>query len=122
MATAVSASPAAPSADDVASVQRCEQAYRRLRDELAKVIVGQDDVIEQVLVAIHDVQSGESLREIAILPNHAVSGIAHTSRGLFRTRKGFRSEQPLLPVQEGNCVFSGNKRAEPAFFDIAWLL
>src|SRR6476619_2163504 len=38
--------------DDVAAVQRCEQAYRRLRDELAKVIVGQDEVIEQVLVAI----------------------------------------------------------------------
>ena len=43
---------ASPTTDDVAAVQRCEQAYRRLRDELAKVIVGQDDVIEQVLVAI----------------------------------------------------------------------
>jgi len=40
------------SPDDVAAVQRCEQAYNRLRDELAKVIVGQNDVIEQVLVAI----------------------------------------------------------------------
>jgi len=38
--------------DDVAAVQRCEQAYNRLRDELSKVIVGQADVIEQVLVAI----------------------------------------------------------------------
>ncbi|MGE0605636.1 MAG: AAA family ATPase [Pirellulales bacterium] len=37
---------------DVAAVQRCEQAYNRLRDELSKVIVGQNDVIEQVLVAI----------------------------------------------------------------------
>src|SRR5205814_4901189 len=35
-----------------AAVQRCEQAYNRIRDELAKVIVGQDEVIEQVLVAI----------------------------------------------------------------------
>jgi MoxR-like ATPase len=43
---------ASPTTDDVAAVQRCEQAYRRLRDELAKVIVGQDEVIEQVLVAI----------------------------------------------------------------------
>ena len=33
-------------------MQRCEQAYNRIRDELAKVIVGQNDVIEQVLVAI----------------------------------------------------------------------
>lgn len=38
--------------DDVAAVQRCEQAYNRLRDELSQVIVGQESVIEQVLVAI----------------------------------------------------------------------
>lgn len=38
--------------DDVAAVQRCEQAYNAIRDELAKVIVGQDEVIEQVLVAM----------------------------------------------------------------------
>jgi MoxR-like ATPase len=38
--------------DDVAAVQQCEQAYNRLRDELSKVIVGQNDVIEQVLVAM----------------------------------------------------------------------
>src|SRR5947208_9775930 len=37
---------------DVAAVQRCEQAYNKIRDELSKVIVGQNDVIEQVLVAI----------------------------------------------------------------------
>ena len=38
--------------DDVAAVQRCEQSYNKIKDELAKVIVGQDDVIEQVLIAI----------------------------------------------------------------------
>ena len=38
--------------DDLAAVQRCERAYNRLRDELAKVIVGQNEVIEQVLIAI----------------------------------------------------------------------
>ncbi|MBM4003011.1 MAG: MoxR family ATPase [Planctomycetes bacterium] len=38
--------------DDVAAVQRCEQSYNRLRDELSKVIVGQNDVIEQVLIAM----------------------------------------------------------------------
>src|SRR5918993_1763320 len=38
--------------DDVAAVQRCEKAYNRLRDELAKVIIGQSDVIEQVLVSM----------------------------------------------------------------------
>ncbi len=40
------------SPDDVAAVQRCEQAYNRIRDELGRVIVGQDEVIEQVLVAV----------------------------------------------------------------------
>ena len=39
-------------ADEVAAVQKCEGAYNTLRDELAKVIVGQNDVIEQVLIAI----------------------------------------------------------------------
>ena len=37
---------------DVAAVQRCEKLYRRIRDELSKVIVGQNEVIEQVLVAM----------------------------------------------------------------------
>src|ERR1700693_509356 len=39
-------------ADDVAAVQRCEQAYNRIQDEIAKAIVGQDEVIEQALIAI----------------------------------------------------------------------
>jgi len=38
--------------DDVAAVQKCEQAYNKIRDELSKVIVGQDEVIEQVLIAV----------------------------------------------------------------------
>jgi MoxR-like ATPase len=38
--------------DDVAAVQQCEKTYNRLREELAKVIVGQNAVIEQVLVAM----------------------------------------------------------------------
>src|SRR5690242_435252 len=40
------------SSDDVAAVQQCEKAYNRLRGELSKVIVGQNAVIEQVLIAI----------------------------------------------------------------------
>jgi MoxR-like ATPase len=38
--------------DDVAAVQQWSQTYHRLRDELRKVIVGQDHVIEQVLTAV----------------------------------------------------------------------
>jgi len=38
--------------DDVAAVARCAESYKRLREELSKVIVGQADVIEQTLVAM----------------------------------------------------------------------
>src|SRR4029078_12802045 len=38
--------------DDLAAVERCRAAYGRVRDELAKVIIGQSDVIEQVLIAM----------------------------------------------------------------------
>jgi len=41
-----------PTADDLAAVEQCKRAYDRLRQELAKVIIGQSEVIEQVLVAI----------------------------------------------------------------------
>ncbi len=41
-----------PPPDDLAAVQQCKKAYDRLRQELAKVIIGQNEVIEQVLVAI----------------------------------------------------------------------
>jgi len=40
------------SQDDVAAIGECENAYSKLRDELSKVIVGQSEVIEQVLVAM----------------------------------------------------------------------
>ena len=55
--------------DDVAAVQRCEQSYNKIKDELAKVIVGQDQVIEQVLIAIF--ARGHSLLE-------GVPGLAKT--------------------------------------------
>jgi MoxR-like ATPase len=38
--------------DEVAAVERCAATYRRLRAELAKAIVGQDQVIEQVMIAL----------------------------------------------------------------------
>ena len=39
-------------ADDLAAVARCQESFEKIRDELARVIVGQNDVIEQVLIAI----------------------------------------------------------------------
>jgi len=38
--------------DDIAAVKRCKESFDRIRAELAKVIVGQHRVIEQVLIAI----------------------------------------------------------------------
>ena len=38
--------------DDLAAVERCKAAYDRIRKELGEVIVGQSDVIQQVLIAI----------------------------------------------------------------------
>ncbi|MDA1013760.1 MAG: MoxR family ATPase [Planctomycetota bacterium] len=40
------------SQDDVQAVQKCEAAYHKIREELSKVIVGQSDVIEQVLTVV----------------------------------------------------------------------
>ena len=39
-------------AGDVAAVERCQKAYGKVRAELAKVIIGQSEVIEQVLIAM----------------------------------------------------------------------
>jgi MoxR-like ATPase len=43
--------PGAP-AGDVAAVEQLRSAYERLRGEVGKIIVGQDEVVEQVLLAI----------------------------------------------------------------------
>ncbi|MFT3879581.1 MAG: MoxR family ATPase [Gemmatales bacterium] len=42
----------APSTGDVAAVEQLRNAYQRLRTEVGKVIVGQDEVVEQVLLAV----------------------------------------------------------------------
>ena len=43
---------AEPTNDDLAAVKHCQESYVKIRAELSKVIVGQDDVIEQVMIAI----------------------------------------------------------------------
>ncbi|MDZ4686789.1 MAG: MoxR family ATPase [Planctomycetaceae bacterium] len=83
-----------PTQDDVAAVQRCEQAYNRLRDELAKVIVGQADVIEQVLIAVF--ARGHALLE-------GVPGLAKTllvsslAQALHLTFKRIQFTPDLMP-------------------------
>lgn len=82
------------SADDVAAVQRCERAYNVLRDELAKVIVGQPDVIEQVLIAVF--ARGHALLE-------GVPGLAKTllvsslAQALHLTFKRIQFTPDLMP-------------------------
>jgi MoxR-like ATPase len=82
------------SPDDVANVQRCEQAYQQLRDELAKVIIGQRDVIEQVLIAI--LARGHALLE-------GVPGLAKTllvsslAQALHLTFKRIQFTPDLMP-------------------------
>ena len=38
--------------DDLAALEKLKDAYKQIRSELSKVIVGQDEVIEQLLIAI----------------------------------------------------------------------
>ncbi|MBX3466917.1 MAG: AAA family ATPase [Planctomycetes bacterium] len=38
--------------DDIAAVEHLQKAYRSIRDEMGKVIVGQEEVLEQLLICI----------------------------------------------------------------------
>ena len=70
--------------DDAAAVKQCEAAYNRIRDELAKVIVGQSEVIEQVLVAIFS--RGHALLEgvPGLAKTLLVSSIAQSTHMTFK--------------------------------------
>lgn len=43
---------APPPPDDAAQAQALVDAYRKIKDEISKIIVGQDDVIEELMIAI----------------------------------------------------------------------
>jgi MoxR-like ATPase len=79
---------------DVQAVERCQQAYSRVRHELAKVIIGQSDVIEQVLIAMF--ARGHALLE-------GVPGLAKTllisslARSLALTFKRIQFTPDLMP-------------------------
>ena len=83
-----------PAGDDVAAVQKCEQAYNRIRDEISKVIVGQEDVVEQTLVAMF--ARGHALLE-------GVPGLAKTllvsslAQALHLTFKRVQFTPDLMP-------------------------
>ena len=42
----------AASNDDLAAAEKLKQSFRRLREELHKIIIGQDEVIEQLLISL----------------------------------------------------------------------
>src|SRR3954447_17078813 len=80
--------------DDIVAVRRCQEAYSRLRKELAKVIIGQSDVIEQVLIAMF--ARGHALLE-------GVPGLAKTllisslAKSLHLTFKRIQFTPDLMP-------------------------
>src|SRR5688572_6146286 len=80
--------------NDVAAVQRCQEAYQRIRQELSKVIIGQGDVIEQVLITI--LSQGHALLE-------GVPGLAKTllvsslAKSLHLTFKRIQFTPDLMP-------------------------
>ena len=62
------------SSDEAAAVQQWADKFNNLRDELRKVIVGQDDVIEQILIAM--VARGQAL--LAGVPGLATTLMVHS--------------------------------------------
>ncbi|MCE5328381.1 MAG: MoxR family ATPase [Planctomycetaceae bacterium] len=82
------------SKDDIAAVQTCQKAYETIRKELANVIIGQDQVIEQVLISIFS--RGHALLE-------GVPGLAKTllissiAQALHLTFKRIQFTPDLMP-------------------------
>ncbi|HPM81485.1 MAG TPA: MoxR family ATPase [Candidatus Anammoximicrobium sp.] len=80
--------------DDIAAVKRCQDGYERIRQELSKVIVGQDEVIEQVLITMFS--RGHALLE-------GVPGLAKTlmissiAESLHLTFKRIQFTPDLMP-------------------------
>jgi MoxR-like ATPase len=73
-----------PPPDDLAAVEQCRASYQQLRSELAKKMIGQDDVIEQVLIAFF--AGGHALLEGAagLAKTLLVSSLAEATRLSFK--------------------------------------
>ena len=46
------ANPPEPSAQDLEQVEKLQQAYASMKEEMGKVIVGQEDVVDQLFMAL----------------------------------------------------------------------
>ena len=73
-----------PTADDEARAKTLVEAYGKIKDQMAKVIVGQEEVIEQLLIAV--LARGHCLLE-------GVPGLAKT----LMVRTLCRCHGPYLP-------------------------
>jgi len=103
-------------ADIEASIARLSQAYQSIREQMAKVIVGQDDVIEQLLIAMFS--RGHCLLE-------GVPGLAKTlmistlARCLSMSFARIQFTPDLMPADiTGTDVLQENRetgRREPQF-------
>jgi MoxR-like ATPase len=82
------------SQDDVMAVTRCQEAYAKIRKELSKAIVGQSEVVEQVLITM--LSRGHALLE-------GVPGLAKTllvsslAKSLHLTFKRLQFTPDLMP-------------------------
>ena len=76
--------PATPTPEDLAAVARCKTASDRIRADLAAVIVGQSDAIEQVLIAI--LVRGHAILECmpGVAKSLLVSSLAEAAQLSFR--------------------------------------
>ena len=85
----------------MAAVQRCEKTYNRIRDELAKVIVGQNEVIEQVLVAMF--ARGHALLEgvPGLAKTLLINSVAESLRLSFIVNRPSREPGFMLEHREG---------------------
>ena len=79
---------------DVAAVSRCQEAYSKIRNELSKVIVGQSEVVEQVLITM--LSRGHAL--LAGVPGLAKTLLVSSlAKSLHLTFKRLQFTPDLMP-------------------------
>jgi len=104
-----------PSADDLQAVQRCKAVCDRVRADLATVIVGQNEVIEQVLIAL--LARGHALLEgmPGLAKTLLLSSLAEATGLSFRR---IQCTPDLLPADvTGTHIVRGGEGDSPIFVD-----
>ena len=52
-----------PSSEDLQQVEKLQKAYASMKDEMRKIIVGQDEVIDELFMALWRIKRPEALKE-----------------------------------------------------------